>query len=77
MIIIFGAFSNNAKEIDNESDHLTAVSSSPTLSTCETSQVLLAGVPGGFSRGCPVFCHLLICSSHMSYNNLERDVKLD
>ena len=33
-------------------DHLTAVSgggSSPALATCETSQVLLAGVPGGFS----------------------------
>ena len=42
---------------------LTAVSgagSSPALATCETSQVLLAGVPGGFSRGSPVFAHLLI-----------------
>ena len=32
-------------------DHLTAVSgkgSSPALATCETRQVLLAGVPGGF-----------------------------
>ena len=32
---------------------LTAVSgvgSSPALATCETSQVLLAGMPGGFSR---------------------------
>ena len=39
-------------------DHLTAVSgvgSSPILATCETSQVLLAGVQGGFSRGSPVF----------------------
>ena len=38
-------------------DHLTAVSgvgSSPALATCKTSQVLLAGVPGGFSRGSPV-----------------------
>ena len=38
--------------------HLTAVSgvgSSPALATCETSQVLLAGVSGGFSRGSPVF----------------------
>ena len=37
---------------------LTAVSgvgSSPALATCETSQVLLAGVSGGFSRGSPVF----------------------
>ena len=39
-------------------NNLTAVSgvgSSPALATCETSQVLLAGVSGGFSRGCPVF----------------------
>ena len=34
-------------------DHLTAVSgvgSSPALATCETSQVLLAAVSGGFPR---------------------------
>ena len=40
---------------------LTAVSgagSSPALATFETSQVLLAGVSGGFSRGPPVFAHL-------------------
>ena len=38
--------------------NITAVSgvgSSPALATCETSQVLLAGVPGVFSRGTPVF----------------------
>ena len=38
-------------------DHLTAVSgggSSSALATCETSKVLLAGVPGGFSRGTPI-----------------------
>ena len=29
--------------------------SSPALATCETSQVLLAGVSGGFSQGSPVF----------------------
>ena len=29
--------------------------SSILLATCETSQVLLAGVSGGFSRGSPVF----------------------
>ena len=43
--------------------HLTAVAgvgSSPALATCETSQLLLAGVPGGFSRGSLVFAHLLI-----------------
>ena len=52
-------------------DHLTAVSvvgSSPTRGTCETSQVLLAGVPGGFSWGSPVFAQpvVLIRLSHMS-----------
>ena len=38
--------------------NLTAVSgvgSIPALATCETSQVLLAGVSGGFSQGFPVF----------------------
>ena len=48
---------------------LTAVSSvgsSPALATCETSQVLLAGLSGGFSRGSSVFAHLLIGPSHMS-----------
>ena len=42
----------------NHSYHLTAVfgvGSSPALATCETSQVLLASVSGGFSRGSPVF----------------------
>ena len=51
--------------------------SSPALATCETSQVLLAGVPGGFSGGSSVFAHLLIGLSHMSLNNLERDLKLN
>ena len=45
---------------------VSGVSSSPALATCETSQDLLAGVPGGFSRGSPVFAHLLIGPSHMS-----------
>ena len=48
---------------------LTAVSgvgSSPTLGTCETNQILLEGVPGVFSRGSPIFAHLLIGPSHMS-----------
>ena len=50
-------------------DHLTAVSgvgSSPALVTCETSQILLEGVPVGFSRGSSVLTHLLIGSSHLS-----------
>ena len=34
---------------------VSGVGSSPALATCEASQVLLAGVPGGFSRGSPVF----------------------
>ena len=38
----------------------------PALATCETSQVLLVGVPGGFSWSSPVFAHLLIGPSHMS-----------
>ena len=51
------------REVKSAVDHLTAVSgvgSSPDLATCETSQVLLAGVSGVFSRGSPVFAHLLI-----------------
>ena len=38
--------------------YLTAVSgvgSSPTQGTCETSQVLPAGLPGVFSQGSPIF----------------------
>ena len=38
-------------------NHLTSVSgvgSSPALATCETSQALLVGVPGGFSWGSPI-----------------------
>ena len=34
---------------------VTGVCSSPVLATCETSQVLLAGVSGVFSRGSPIF----------------------
>ena len=48
-------------------DHLTAgVGSSPALATCETSQALLAGVPGGFSRALPFSPHLPIGPSRMS-----------
>ena len=45
---------------------VSGVGSSPALATCETSQVLLAGVSSGFSRGSPVFTHLLIGLSHVS-----------
>ena len=34
---------------------MSGVGSSPALATYETSQVLLAGVSGGFSQGSPVF----------------------
>ena len=54
----FGVSPVNYSDSDSDSDHLTAVSgvgSSPALTTCETSQVLLEGVSGGFSRGSPVF----------------------
>ena len=59
---------------------LTAVSGvglSPTLATCETSQLLLAGVSGVFISWFfrPFSAKLLIGPSHMSLNNLERDVK--
>ena len=33
---------------------MSGVGSSPALATCETSQVLLVGVSGGFSRGSPI-----------------------
>ena len=65
----YDMFSKYKYLIVNLVDHLTAMSgvgSSLALATFETSQVLLAGVPGGFSRGSPVFAHLLIGPSHMS-----------
>ena len=39
----------------NHSIAVSGVGSSPALATCETSQVLPAGVSGGFSRDSPVF----------------------
>ena len=45
--------------------------------TCETGQVLLAGVPGGFSRGTPVFAPPTVWCFSYELNNLERDVKLN
>ena len=49
-----------------KTQHNSLIYSVTALATCETSQVLLAGVPGGFSRDSPVFAHLLIGPSHMS-----------
>ena len=34
-------------------------------------------MPGGFLRGSPVFAYLLIGPSHVSWNNLGRDIKLN
>ena len=71
-VLCFGVdflYSDPVAERIRSRDHLTTVSgvgSSPALATSETSQVLLAGVPGGFSRGSPVFDLLLIGPSYMS-----------
>ena len=46
--------------------HCIAYDQGGNFPWCETSQVLLAGVPGGFSRVSPVSAHLLIDPSHMS-----------
>ena len=56
---------------------VTGVGSSPALATCETSQVLLAGVSGGFPRVLLFRPHLPIGSSRYECNNLERDIKLN
>ena len=56
---------------------MSGVGSSPTQDTCETSQVLLAGVPVGFSQGSPVFAPPTEWPVSYELNNLERDVKLN
>ena len=61
-------------------DHLTAVSSvglSPALATCETSQVLLAGVSGGFPGVLPFRSTYRLARLDMSEIILKRDVKLN
>ena len=45
--------------------------------TCGTSQVLLAGVSGGFSPGTPVFAPPTDWSVSIWVKKLERDVKLN
>ena len=50
---------------------------SPALVTCETSQVLLVGVSICFFVVLPFSPHLPIDQSHMNWNNLEKDVKLN
>ena len=64
----FGAKQNKTNKQTNKTKKNTHTFTSviSIYMTCETSQVLLAGVPGGFSRGSPVFAHLLIGPSHMS-----------
>ena len=65
----FGCVKTVKSAVSKSLDHFTAVSgvgSSPAVATCETSQVLLAGVPGGFSRVLPFSPHLLLGPSHMS-----------
>ena len=55
---------------------MSGVGSSPALATCETSQVLLAGVSGGFPGVLP-FRPTYRLSRLYECNNLERDIKLD
>ena len=55
---------------------MSGVGSSPALATCETSQVLLAGVSGGFPGVLP-FRPTYQLASLYERNNLERDIKLN
>ena len=52
---------------------MTGVGSSPALATCETSEVLLAGVSGGFPGVLPFRSTYRLARLDMS----ERDVKLN
>ena len=55
---------------------MSGVGSSPALATCETSQVLLAGVSGGFPGVLP-FRPTYRLARLYECNNLERDIKLN
>ena len=55
---------------------MTGVGSSPALATCETSQVLLAGVSGGFPGVLPFRPMYRLARLDMSEIILKRDVKL-
>ena len=64
----------------NHSYHFTTVSgvgSSPTLASCETSKFCLRVRQVFFLGVFSFLTHLLIGMSHLSWNNLERDVKLN
>ena len=55
---------------------MSGVGSSPALATCETRQVLLAGVSGGFPGVLP-FRPTYRLARLYEWNNLERDIKLN
>ena len=55
---------------------VSGVGSSPALATCETWQILLAGVPGGFPGVLP-FRPTYRLARLYEWNNLERDIKLN
>ena len=55
---------------------VSGVGSSPALATCETRQILLAGVPGGFSGALP-FRPTYRMALLYEGNNLEKDIKLN
>ena len=56
---------------------MTGVGSSPALATCETSQVLLAGVSGGFPGVLPFRPTYRLARLEMSEIILKRDAKLN
>ena len=53
---------------------MSGVGSSPALATCETSQVLLAGVSGGFPGVLP-FRPIYPLARLYEGNNLQRDIE--
>ena len=55
---------------------MSGVGSSPALATCETRQVLLAGVSGGFPGVIP-FRPTYRLARLYDLKNLERDIKLN
>ena len=69
----------NFSALNHSFGHLIAVpgvGSSPTLATCETSQVLLVGVSSGFPGVLPLRPTYRLARLDMSEIILERDAKL-